>query len=128
MENQNQSQENIKSDSEILSELRMLALQMSLVKKRMKKSKGENTEEPKEPKKRGRPRVEWRHGEDGKYNSQCIDPKYSRDYWRENLRKPHTCEVCGKVLKTCGVGVINSHQRSMHCQLAKLKKEQEETI
>ena len=33
MENQNQSQENIKSDSEILSELRMLALQMSLVKK-----------------------------------------------------------------------------------------------
>jgi hypothetical protein len=32
MENQNQSQENIKSDSEILSELRMLALQMSLVK------------------------------------------------------------------------------------------------
>jgi hypothetical protein len=32
------------------------------------------------------------------------------------------------VLKTCGVGVINSHQRSMQCQLAKLKKEQEEKI
>ena len=75
-----------------------------------------------EPKKKGRPRAEWRHNEDGTYNTAPLDPKYQLKYWYEHFRKPYECDVCGKTLKCCGSGVLK-HKRSMHCQLAKLKAE-----
>ena len=76
----------------------------------------------KEPKKKGRPIVAWRHGEDGKYHSHSADPKYSTRYWQEHYRKPFECNICGTILQCCGSGV-HKHQRGMHCQLAKLKKQ-----
>ena len=76
-----------------------------------------------EKKKRGRPKAEWRHREDGTYNTQPLDPKYQLKYWHEHFRKPYECNVCGKTLQCCGSG-IHKHKRSMHCQLAKFKKEQ----
>ena len=76
----------------------------------------------KEPKKKGRPIVAWRHGEDGKYHSSSADPTYSTRYWQEHYRKPFECTICGKILQCCGSGV-HKHQRGMHCQLAKLKKQ-----
>ena len=78
----------------------------------------------KEPKKKGRPIAEWRHGEDGKYNNQAVDPKCSLKYWYEHYRKPFECNICGRTLQCCGSGV-HKHQRGMHCQLAKLKKQLE---
>ena len=98
----------------------------SLAKRRGRPKKIKVVEEPTEPKKIGRPKVEWRHGEDGKYNSQCIDPKYHLKYWRERYKKPCICEVCGKKLETCSPSSINVHKRSMHCKYAKLKKELEQ--
>ena len=79
-------------------------------------------EEPK-PKKLGRPLTAWRHLEDGSYNSQAIDPEYSTKYWRTHYRKPYTCGICGGTINCCGA--IARHEKSMHCQLAKLKKEKE---
>ena len=76
-----------------------------------------------EVKRRGRPIAEWRHGEDGKYNKQAIDPEYSTQYWRENFRKPFICPICETSLKTVGSNVLK-HQRTLHCQLTKYKKEQ----
>jgi hypothetical protein len=75
-----------------------------------------------EPKKVGRPiTAMWRYGEDGKYNTQVIDPEYTKKYWREHYRKPFTCDICGTTLQCCGSGV-HKHHRSMKCQLAKFKK------
>jgi len=81
-------------------------------------------EEAKPAKKVGRPIAEWRHGPDGKYNSCAIDPEYAKKYFNEHLRKPWTCPVCEKTLKTCGPA-IHKHKNSLHCQLAKLKKQQQ---
>ena len=95
-----------------------------LIKKRGRPKKTVEVTSEKEPKKKGRPIVPWRHGEDGKYHSHSADPTYSTRYWQEHYRKPFECKICGKVLQCCGSGV-HKHQRGMHCQLAKLKKQLE---
>ncbi len=81
--------------------------------------------EPEEPKKRGRPMTPWRHGDNGKYNRKCLDQQYYIKYWHEHYKKEYTCEICGKCL-TCIGGALHAHRRTMHCQLAKLKKEKEQ--
>ena len=65
----------------------------------------------------------WRYGEDGKYDSHAIDPEYSKKYWQEKFRKPFTCPICGTTLKTCGSNILK-HQKSLHCQVAKMKNEE----
>ena len=85
-------------------------------------SSEEETKETTPPKKVGRPIAEWRHGPDGKYHSHSADPKYNLRYWHEHYRKPYECNICGKILQSCG-SVVHKHQRGMHCQLAKLKKQ-----
>lgn len=85
----------------------------------------ETPTEPDEIKKRGRPMTPWRHGENGKYNRKCLDQKYYIKYWHEHYKKEYTCEICGKCL-TCIGGALHAHRRTMHCQLAKLKKEKEQ--
>jgi len=80
-------------------------------------------EEPKGPKKSGRPLALWRHREDGTYNDKSIDPEYANKYWRTHYRKPYTCGICGGTINC--IGAIKRHERTMHCQLAKLKKEKE---
>ena len=82
----------------------------------------EENKEATPPKKVGRPIAEWRHGPDGKYHSHSADPKYNLRYWHEHYRKPYECNICGKILQSCG-SVVHKHQRGMHCQLAKLKKQ-----
>ena len=79
-------------------------------------------EEEKKPKKLGRPLTAWRHREDGSYNSHAIDPEYAMKYWRTHYRQPYTCGICGATLNCCGA--IPRHEKSLHCQLAKLKKEE----
>ena len=79
-------------------------------------------EDPK-PRKLGRPLQEWRHNPDGTYNSKAIDPKYSLKYWQTHYRKPYTCGICGGTINCCNA--IKRHELSMHCQLARLKTEQE---
>jgi hypothetical protein len=96
------------------------------VKKRGRPKKGMEKpkvidEDPK-PKKLGRPLTAWRHREDGTYNSHAIDPEYAIKYWRTHYRKPYTCGICGATLNCCGA--IPRHEQSLHCQLAKLKKEE----
>ena len=85
----------------------------------------EDSTEPEEPKKRGRPMTPWRHGENGKYNRKCLDQQYYIKYYHEHYKKEYTCEICGKCL-TCIGGALHAHRRTMHCQLAKLKKEKEQ--
>ena len=75
------------------------------------------------PLKLGRPLTAWRHREDGTYNSAPIDPEYARRYWRTHYRQPYTCGICGATLNCCGA--IKRHEESFHCQLAKIKKQQE---
>ena len=79
-------------------------------------------EQPTQPKKLGRPIVPWRHKEDGTVDNRALDPQYYMKYWREHFRNPYTCDICGKTLQCCGSGV-HKHQRTMHCQIAKLKKQ-----
>ena len=86
--------------------------------KGMEKPKVENPG----PKKLGRPLTAWRHKEDGSYNSSSIDPEYAMKYWRTHYKKPYTCGICGATLNCCGA--IPRHEQSLHCQLAKLKKEE----
>ena len=74
------------------------------------------------PKKLGRPLTAWRHKEDGSYNSSSIDPEYAMKYWRTHYRNPYTCGHCGATLNCCGA--ILRHEKSLHCQLARLKKEE----
>ena len=125
MENKNENQN--QTDEEILAELKRLSAIITK-RRRTPKTKEPNDktdiDENSEAKKRGRPIAAWRHGEDGKYNKQAIDPEYSTQYWRENYRKPFTCPICETILKTVGSNVLK-HQRTLHCQLAKYKKEQE---
>ena len=91
-------------------------------KKGMEKPKVIDTET--KPKlKLGRPLTSWRHREDGTYNSAPIDPEYARQYWRTHYRQPYTCLICDAKLNCCGA--IPRHEQSLHCQLAKLKKQQE---
>jgi hypothetical protein len=80
-------------------------------------------EKPKSQKKLGRPRVEWRHREDGTYISKAIDPDYFRKYWAETFKKPFNCHLCDKQLTICSPGAIKAHEKSMHCQLSVLKKQ-----
>jgi hypothetical protein len=88
---------------------------------RPRKAVDENAE-PSEPKKIGRPITPWRHLANGKYYSSSKDPNYQMSYWRENYRKPYTCEICGATLQSCG-SAVHKHKRTLHCQLAKFKKE-----
>jgi len=118
METQNQT------DEEILSELRRLNAIITKRRRTPKQIENEENSENSEPKKVGRPKANWRHGENGKYDSHAIDPEYSKKYWQENYRKPFTCPICDTTLKTAGSNVLK-HQRTLHCQLAKYKKEQE---
>jgi hypothetical protein len=74
-----------------------------------------------EKKKRGRPRVEWRHREDGTVDNKPNDPHYAKKYWLANYKKPFTCENCGKTL-TCSGSSILRHKQTMHCKLAKFIK------
>jgi hypothetical protein len=71
-----------------------------------------------EKKKRGRPRVEWRHSVDGKVDNRPNDPGYAKKYWLANYKKPFTCDNCGKTL-TCSGSAIQRHRETMHCRLAK---------
>ena len=84
----------------------------------MEKPKAENTG----PKKLGRPLTAWRHSPDGSYNSSAIDPEYAKTYWRTHYQKPYICVHCGATLNCCGA--IPRHEKSLHCQLARLKKEE----
>jgi hypothetical protein len=124
MESKNENQN--QTDAEILAELKRLNAIMTKRRRTPKPKepidKTENNENS-EVKRRGRPIAEWRHGEDGKYNKQAIDPEYSTQYWRENFRKPFICPICETSLKTVGSNVLK-HQRTLHCQLTKYKKEQ----
>ena len=88
---------------------------------RPRKAVDENAE-PSEPKKIGRPITPWRHLANGKYYSSAKDPKYNMNYWRETYRKPCTCEICGATLQSCS-SAVHKHKRTLHCQLAKFKKE-----
>jgi hypothetical protein len=112
------------TDEEILSELRRLSAIITKRRRTPKQIENVENSEQSEPKKVGRPKARWRHGENGKYDSHAIDPEYSKKYWQENHRKPFTCSICDTTLKTAGSNV-QKHQRSLHCQLAKYKKEQE---
>ena len=78
--------------------------------------------EPKPKPKLGRPLTSWRHREDGTYNSRPIDPEYAKQYWRTHYRQPYTCPICDAKLNVCGQ--IKRHEQSLHCQLAKLQKQQ----
>ena len=76
------------------------------------------------PKRLGRPlTAPWRHQDNGVYNHAPIDPEYSIKYWRAHYKKPYTCGICNATLHCCGA--IPRHERTLHCQLAKLRKEQE---
>ena len=95
-------------------------------KKRGRPLKG--TEKPKiaeenvKPKKLGRPlTAQWRYKENGVYNNNAVDPEYAIKYWRTHYRKPYTCNICGATLNCCGA--IPRHEKSLHCQLAKMKKD-----
>ena len=139
----------IKTDDEILAEIKKLNAEISVRRSReTKKNKPPTEEQPKRgrPKKTdlpkevvpleqleeapintgGRPRTEWRHLENGKYNSQAVDPEYYKNYWREHFRKPYTCDICDTVISCCG-SAVHKHKRSMRCQLAKLKQEKEQS-
>ena len=59
-----------------------------------------------EKKKRGRPKAEWRHNEDGTYNTQPLDPKYQLKYWHEQFRKPYAMCV-GKSYNVVAVEFTN---------------------
>ena len=85
--------------------------------KGMQKPKVENTG----PKKLGRPLTAWRRKKDGSYNSSAIDPEYAMKYWRTHYKKPYTCGICGATLNCCGA--IPRHDQSLHCQLARPRKE-----
>ena len=97
------------------------------VKKRGRPKKGMEKpkvlEEDQKPKKLGRALTAWRYREDGTYNNGPIDPEYAKKYWRTHYRKPYTCPICDAELNVCGA--IKRHEQSLHCQLAKLKKQQE---
>ena len=51
------------------------------------------------------------------------DPEYANKFWYSRYRKPYTCGICNATLHCCGA--IPRHERSVHCQLAKMKKEAE---
>ena len=103
------------------------------IKRRNKKAEDSHTkteekaklteEKTKSEKKLGRPRVEWRHREDGTYISRAIDPDYFKKYWAETFKKPFNCHLCTKTLTICSPGAIKANEKSMHCQLAVLKKQ-----
>ena len=61
--------------------------------------------------------------DNGVYNHAPIDPEYSIKYWRAHSKKPYTCGICNATLHCCGA--VPRHERTLHCQLAKLRKEQE---
>ena len=121
MDSQNQT------DTELFAEFKRLS---AIITKRRRNAKTKEPNdkiesvEPSEVKK-GRPIVAaWRHREDGTYNKQAIDTEYAIKYWRDNFRKPFFCSICERTLQTGGSNVMK-HQRTLHCQLAKFKKEQE---
>ena len=75
-------------------------------------------------KKLGRPLTAlWRYQENGVYNNMASDPEYAKKFWYSHYRKPYTCGICNATLHCCGA--IPRHERSLHCQLAKMKKEAE---
>ena len=132
----------IKTDEEILAEIKKLSAEISKRRGReTKKNKPSTEEQPKRgrPKKTDLPkevmptedtpinieersRTEWRQKENGKYDKRAIDPEYYKNYWREHFRKPYTCDICNTVISCCG-SAVHKHKRSMRCQLAKLKQE-----
>ena len=124
MENQNQTDEEILAEFKRLSAIITKRRRNTKTKEPIDKTENAENSEHSEPKKRGRPITGWRHGENGKYDSHAIDPEYNKKYWQEHYRKPFTCPICDTILKTAGSNVLK-HQRTLHCQLAKYKKEQE---
>ena len=112
------------TDEELLAELKRLNAIITTRRRNTKTKEPFDKTEDSEVKKRGRPITGWRHGENGKYDSHAIDPEYNKKYWQEHYRKPFTCPICDTILKTAGSNVLK-HQRTLHCQLAKYKKEQE---
>ena len=136
----------IKTDEEILAEIKKLSAE--IVKRRGRETKKNKLSTEEQPK-RGRPkktdppkevippeetpvnieersRTEWRQKENGKYDKSAIDPEYYKNYWREHFRKPYTCDICLTVISCCG-SAVHKHKRSMRCQLAKLKQEKEQS-
>ena len=115
------------TDDEILSNLKRLNAE--IIRRRrsqntFKEPSVESSNSEEAPiKTRGRPKVGWRHKEDGKYDSHAVDPEYNKKYWQENYRKPFTCPICDTTLKTSGSN-IQKHQRTLHCIVAGMKKEQ----
>jgi hypothetical protein len=76
------------------------------------------------PKRLGRPLTAlWRYQDNGVYNSMACDPEYAKKFWHSHYKKPFTCGICNATLHCCGA--IPRHERTLHCQLAKLRKEQE---
>jgi len=136
----------IKTDNEILAEIKKLSAE--IVKRRGRETKKNKLSTEEQPK-RGRPkktdppkevvppeetpvnieersRTEWRQKENGKYDKSAIDPEYYKNYWREHFRKPYTCDICNTTISCCG-SAVHKHKRSMRCQLAKLKQEKEQS-
>ena len=136
----------IKSDEEILAEIKKLNAEISRrrcretkknkprTEEQLKRGRPKKTDEPKQvepmpteqllepPPKAERPRTDWRHKENGKYDNHAVDPEYYKNYWREHYRKPYTCDICNTNLLSSGSGILK-HKRTMRCQLAKLKQE-----
>ena len=76
------------------------------------------------PKRLGRPLTALsRYQDNGVYHNGAIGPEYSIKYWRAHYKKPYICGICNATLHCCGA--IPRHERTLHCQLAKLRKEQE---
>ena len=120
----------IKTDEEILAEIKRLNVEISKRRCRetkknkpqadeqLKRGRPKKTDQPKKvesepyeqllepPPKIGRPRAEWRHKANGKYDNQAVDPEYYQNYWSEHYRKPYTCDICNTVILCSGSGIL----------------------
>ena len=61
----------------------------------------------------GRPRVEWRHMANGKYDKNPISKTYYKDYYNEKLSYKVECEFCKKMI---GQQKLKVHQARDTCK------------
>ena len=86
-----------------------------------REKKVKSPKEPFEPLKRGRKTGTIlnpdRHNEHGTYNYGPLEKDYYKNYYREVLRKPCTCNICGVTIAS--KSKLKVHQNSRLCRLKK---------